>query len=207
MADGTLMLFNTCICQAPYVGVDCDMECTVKCENGGSCEYREGESFFCRCPEGFTGPLCQNKIVQCDSSVRCLNGGVCIEKTDPEKDQDPFQCQCPKGFGGTDCGVRNESPVLELPTTEEEHEQAPQRQGQDLDGAEAANAENTGKKRKGFSITTISVLAFCGIFLVMGIRIITRNRKDRKSFRNMASHTATAFDTELYEMPRNTEII
>ena len=39
-------------------------ECTQAqnlCENGGTCQFRMG-SFFCECPPGFSGTLCERRL-------------------------------------------------------------------------------------------------------------------------------------------------
>ena len=52
--------------------------------------------FNCICPDGWTGPLCDQNIDDC-AEEPCLLGANC---TDLIND---FACDCPTGFGGKRC--------------------------------------------------------------------------------------------------------
>ncbi|XP_030844885.1 fibrillin-1 isoform X2 [Strongylocentrotus purpuratus] len=94
--DGTYM----CTCGSGFrLSVDgstCDAECGgVVCQNGGAC----GSTNQCDCANtGFTGTLCENNIVECDSNP-CMNGGSCADEVNS------FTCSCADGYTGTLCGT------------------------------------------------------------------------------------------------------
>ena len=77
-----------------YLKVD---DCAVnRCQNGGSCVDKVN-GFKCICPVGFTGPLCQTDIDDCQSDNPCLNGGSCADLVNS------FRCICVPGFTGSLC--------------------------------------------------------------------------------------------------------
>lgn len=51
--------------------------------------------FRCECPQGFTGPLCQHNLNECESSP-CVHG-ICVDQ------EDGFRCFCQPGFSGDLC--------------------------------------------------------------------------------------------------------
>ncbi|XP_028676211.2 protein eyes shut homolog [Erpetoichthys calabaricus] len=67
------------------------------CQNGGTC-VSDGETWFCRCPELYSGKLCQHNA--CDRSP-CGHGATCI----PKSNQDAM-CLCPLGRQGLLCSDR-----------------------------------------------------------------------------------------------------
>lgn len=54
---------------------------------------------ICRCPEPYSGELCEVEITAC-SSGPCLNDGVC-----QPMGRNAFQCICPPGVGGDTCNL------------------------------------------------------------------------------------------------------
>lgn len=93
------------------IGVDCS-SVNVTCFNGGSCLYgvcmykkyfnsfllRNITNMFCfflRCPQGYTGSLCETRTL-C-ASMPCLNGGICVVINDS------YVCTCQPGFYGQNC--------------------------------------------------------------------------------------------------------
>lgn len=46
--------------------------------------------FRCECPPGFTGPLCQHNLNECESSP-CVHG-ICVDQ------EDGFRCFCQPGM-------------------------------------------------------------------------------------------------------------
>jgi Golgi apparatus protein 1 len=72
-------------------------DCAVnRCQNGGSCVDKVN-GFKCICPAGFTGPLCQTDIDDCQTDNPCLNGGSCADLVNS------FRCLCVPGFTGSLC--------------------------------------------------------------------------------------------------------
>ncbi|KAJ8046038.1 Neurogenic locus notch-like protein 2 [Holothuria leucospilota] len=105
-----------CECQEYWLrnadNTTCYAPCTMNsCFNSGRC-FLQGENFFCVCPEGFTGFVCEKPIVEpvapCDS---CKNGGICV------KFSNGFYCECVDGFTGIDCSV---PPQIDTTTLEPE---------------------------------------------------------------------------------------
>lgn len=70
---------------------DCKDRC--RCQNGGTCDHVSGA---CRCPPGWTGPLCEKSCPEgthgaaCSNKCQCQNGGHCDPVTG--------KCQCPAGW-------------------------------------------------------------------------------------------------------------
>jgi len=67
------------------------------CVNG-DCFIIDSETFFCDCPPGWSGTLCQNYVGFCNPNP-CLNGGTCADLPGA------FVCDCPAGFTGDRCEV------------------------------------------------------------------------------------------------------
>eukprot|EP00521_Asterionellopsis_glacialis_P008228 CAMPEP_0195280952 /NCGR_PEP_ID=MMETSP0707-20130614/457_1 /TAXON_ID=33640 /ORGANISM="Asterionellopsis glacialis, Strain CCMP134" /LENGTH=607 /DNA_ID=CAMNT_0040339783 /DNA_START=74 /DNA_END=1897 /DNA_ORIENTATION=- len=96
------------------------------CVNGGTCESTLETHLGCRCPHGYTGPICEFSeksaavVENLKCSTKCLNGGRCrkgskdlsyLKKmgiTAPHLQHQTTQdnnehCVCPKGFLGVHC--------------------------------------------------------------------------------------------------------
>ena len=50
---------------------------------------------ICLCPDGLSGPYCENSSMENCENKTCLNGGNCIGG----------HCECPIGFSGEKCEV------------------------------------------------------------------------------------------------------
>ncbi|KAM7412809.1 hypothetical protein PAMA_020270 [Pampus argenteus] len=89
---------------------------TSPCQNGATCNKKiyishdvavlesmavifvspQKEILNCTCPAGFTGPLCEEDINECEMSP-CENEGTCVNTPGG------FYCQCQTGFSGPVC--------------------------------------------------------------------------------------------------------
>ncbi|KAL3068171.1 hypothetical protein niasHS_015774 [Heterodera schachtii] len=88
-----------CECRSGFAGLLCELQCEMKCQNGGKCQKTTDKGEFCECPEGFHGPLCGEKLVEnpvvaevedCRQSSRgCPFAHVCLQ--DPESGE--FHCE------------------------------------------------------------------------------------------------------------------
>ena len=72
--------------------------CAIRpCKNGAVCtQHEDNGSWFCNCPPGFTGSLCERPVC---ATNPCRYGGTCLgSNTGPG-----FLCLCPVGRGGALC--------------------------------------------------------------------------------------------------------
>ncbi|XP_054632606.1 milk fat globule EGF and factor V/VIII domain containing b isoform X4 [Dunckerocampus dactyliophorus] len=87
------------------LGVNGDI-CKVNvCSNGGTCVTRQGDSFICICPDGFTGETCNETETGPCKPNPCKNDGVC-SVTGHSRRGDVFSeyvCKCQPGFEGVHC--------------------------------------------------------------------------------------------------------
>lgn len=115
------------ICPPGFWGEDCEDVCSVTCQNGGQCEMaddvhgnlEEATDVVCKCPEGFSGPLCDAETEGCPPGlwgegcedvcpVRCQNGGQCVLEDDVHgnlEEATPIVCKCRAGFSGPLCST------------------------------------------------------------------------------------------------------
>lgn len=87
-----------CDCsETSFTGLTCENTDRCRnnpCENGGTC-IDNGQSIECQCPDGYTGPRCEE--MECP----CLNGGSC------EIVEGEMSCFCPDEFLGPLCQYPN----------------------------------------------------------------------------------------------------
>jgi len=205
LADNTVdILYNVCDCPKPYTGTLCDRECPITCENGGICRYDESEDqqhdpFSCSCPKFFTGSLCQIPYTTCLDGTKCLNGGTCVQES--QAGSTDYKCNCLKGYEGFTCSVITDEAILQEP------QQQPPQDGTTPNDNESEDDTNSARHK--YMISMISLAAFVAIFAIMGLRLLTRRRGYRISFRRMTSETAGAFDANTMDdySRHNREII
>ncbi|CAK8693984.1 unnamed protein product [Clavelina lepadiformis] len=86
-----------CSCPKPYFGANCELLCSLPCQNGGSCTVLSGLP-TCACPPGYSGTYC-TVITACEQAP-CLNGGTC----NPDASYPyGYNCSCLPQFGGNNC--------------------------------------------------------------------------------------------------------
>ena len=95
--DQPVPLINTAV-----GGVDIG-DCPVcSCDNGGDC-IGGNDSYYCNCPLGYTGLLCENEL--CAISNPCQNNAQCYVRAG-ENDTAELACNCSLPFGGNTCSDR-----------------------------------------------------------------------------------------------------
>lgn len=89
------------MCPPGFNGPDCQYEinsCADEnpCQNSGTCiEESSKRGYRCECQKGWSGRLCQDKVVTC-ADKPCMHGSC----RDTSKG---FQCDCPNGYSGNMC--------------------------------------------------------------------------------------------------------
>lgn len=63
------------------------------CQNGGNCVSEAVDKYTCICPDGFSGPTCD----QCPE--------ICLNSTKCEVTQSGYNCMCHPGYTGNTCSV------------------------------------------------------------------------------------------------------
>uniref|UniRef100_A0A673LLV5 Neurogenic locus notch homolog protein 1 n=1 Tax=Sinocyclocheilus rhinocerous TaxID=307959 RepID=A0A673LLV5_9TELE len=87
------------------------LECSEKCQNGGTCEPTADGRGECKCPEPFAGTACQFRS-PCFQSP-CRNGGVCHLITSVNKVD--FVCNCSLGYTDRLCLTPTNNVCLSSP--------------------------------------------------------------------------------------------
>lgn len=105
-----------CTCYTRYSGKNCEGDSgplchrpEFQCLNQGMCqEDRLGNSTYCACPVGFTGPICEIQIDDsfCDNDDNpCRNNATCTVNAFG----DIYECQCQPGFSGEHCEINDDN--------------------------------------------------------------------------------------------------
>lgn len=96
-----------CTCPRFYSGDHCELynsPCRINpCKNSGKClqDVQSARGFQCLCTSRWKGKNCA--LPRLCSSVRCANGGTCMETTDTFQ----WRCLCPPGYQGITCKNRD----------------------------------------------------------------------------------------------------
>ncbi|CAH1105370.1 unnamed protein product [Psylliodes chrysocephalus] len=103
---------GNCKCSGGFIGTRCQLlPCDYKpCPESKIClnTYKENstiDSYFCVCPDGFTGENCEERINYCLNSP-CLNGGIC------NNDYTNFTCTCSSLYYGSHCELKRSTKYI-----------------------------------------------------------------------------------------------
>ncbi|XP_014444943.1 lactadherin isoform X2 [Tupaia chinensis] len=83
------------------------------CLNGGTCLVRQDSvPFYCLCPDGFTGLICNETDKGLCSSNPCQHDGIC-QVIDSQRGDvfTHYICECPPGYVGIHCEIRCSRPL------------------------------------------------------------------------------------------------
>lgn len=120
-----------CLCSIGFVGDICEIECPLKCQNGGHCKQLFNISnphtpkFYCECLHGFSGENCainsdcstsgcrdssqiclydgKAKTYNCESNFCAIQEDLCKNNATCRPIRNNFVCECHEGFGGQFC--------------------------------------------------------------------------------------------------------
>ncbi|XP_038069618.1 uncharacterized protein LOC119738747 isoform X6 [Patiria miniata] len=83
------------------------------CEHGGLAVEvsTDPPSFYCACPNGYTGILCQIREVSICEPNPCANNGTCYPTPSSEIG---YECECQPGWVGQDCTGRSRDNIRDL---------------------------------------------------------------------------------------------
>ncbi|KRX36343.1 Fibropellin-1 [Trichinella murrelli] len=85
---------NQSYCFNKEVDLCSEMQC-----NTGHCVSTNNTHAACKCPAGFTGSYCEERIKTCET-MPCKNGGSCLPR------RNGYLCKCTKQFYGVNCEKR-----------------------------------------------------------------------------------------------------
>ncbi|KRX14085.1 Neurogenic locus notch -like protein [Trichinella nelsoni] len=94
-----------CACKPEFTGESCQFKilevdvCSEMQCNTGHCVSTNNTHAACKCPAGFTGSYCEEKIKTCET-MPCKNGGSCLPR------RNGYLCKCTKQFYGVNCEKR-----------------------------------------------------------------------------------------------------
>uniref|UniRef100_G1QCT8 EGF like repeats and discoidin domains 3 n=1 Tax=Myotis lucifugus TaxID=59463 RepID=G1QCT8_MYOLU len=79
---------------------------SIECLNGGTCLSQDELPFYCLCPEGFTGPICNETEKGPCFPNPCRNDAECQVLDEEAHRGDVFKqyvCECKQGYSGVHC--------------------------------------------------------------------------------------------------------
>ncbi|KRZ23949.1 Neurogenic locus Notch protein [Trichinella pseudospiralis] len=87
-----------CSNQSYCFNKELDLCSEMQC-NGGHCVSTNNTYAACKCPAGYAGSYCEEKIKTCEA-MPCKNGGSCLPR------RNGYLCKCTKQFYGVNCEKR-----------------------------------------------------------------------------------------------------
>ncbi|OUC41218.1 EGF-like domain protein [Trichinella nativa] len=87
-----------CSNQSHCFNKEVDLCSEMQC-NTGHCVSANNTHAACKCPAGFTGSYCEERIKTCET-MPCKNGGSCLPR------RNGYLCKCTKQFYGVNCEKR-----------------------------------------------------------------------------------------------------
>ncbi|XP_006106465.2 lactadherin [Myotis lucifugus] len=87
---------------------------SIECLNGGTCLSQDELPFYCLCPEGFTGPICNETEKGPCFPNPCRNDAECQVLDEEAHRGDVFKqyvCECKQGYSGVHCESRCAMPL------------------------------------------------------------------------------------------------
>ncbi|XP_070256401.1 lactadherin isoform X2 [Myotis yumanensis] len=87
---------------------------SIECLNGGTCLSQDELPFYCLCPEGFAGPICNETEKGPCFPNPCRNDAECQALDEEAHRGDVFKqyvCECKQGYSGVHCESRCAMPL------------------------------------------------------------------------------------------------
>nr|XP_008249942.2 lactadherin isoform X1 [Oryctolagus cuniculus] len=107
-------LCGALLCASGVLAASGDFCDSSQCLNGGTCLMgQDAAPFFCLCPEGFTGLVCNETEEGPCSPNPCYNNAECQVVGDAHRGDvfTHYICECPQGYMGTHCETRCAKPL------------------------------------------------------------------------------------------------
>ncbi|VFV26520.1 milk fat globule-egf factor 8 [Lynx pardinus] len=102
-------LCGALLCASGLLAFSGDFCDSSQCLNGGTCLLgRDNTPFYCLCPEGFTGIICNETEKGPCNPNPCYNDAECQVIKDEHRGDifTQYVCKCPHGYTGVHCEIR-----------------------------------------------------------------------------------------------------
>lgn len=80
--------------------------CLINCSNHGQCKLTN-QKYQCSCDKDFIGHSCKTCTKICQTRIKCLNGGTCLDLIEFNNQTNQieygFKCLCSSYYNGTNC--------------------------------------------------------------------------------------------------------
>ncbi|XP_049762055.1 lactadherin isoform X3 [Elephas maximus indicus] len=107
-------LCGALLCATGLFAASGDFCDSSQCLNGGTCLVEmDNAPFYCLCPEGFTGPTCNETEKGPCLPNPCQHDAKCKVIDDLHRGDifTPYICKCPQGYAGIHCETRCSMPL------------------------------------------------------------------------------------------------